>query len=239
MADLKISQLNLNTAAAGDEIAINRGGTNFKITAGDVANISADASLIFTNKTISVDDNNINGVAASSFVLSNASGSIDGAASQKAIPSGVVVGTTDTQTITSKTFNDSVFGFDNKEKITVNGTGLASTVNFNVLDAQVFYSTANATANWTLNVRGDGSTTLNSLLDANQSITVAVLAKQGATAYINDVVQVDGSNNTALWQGGAAPSAGNADSVDVYTYNILKTADATFTVLASQTQFKA
>lgn len=55
-----------------------------------------------TNKTISVDDNTISGIAASSFVLSNGSGNIDGSASQKAIPSGGVVGTTDAQTVTSK-----------------------------------------------------------------------------------------------------------------------------------------
>lgn len=65
-----------------------------------IPTISNSATL--TNKTISVDNNTISGIAASSFVLSNGSGNIDGSASQKAIPSGVVVGTTDTQTVTSK-----------------------------------------------------------------------------------------------------------------------------------------
>lgn len=63
------------------------------------------AATTLTNKTISVDDNTISGVAASSFVVSNSSGNIDGAASQKEIPSGVVVGTTDTQTLTNKTID--------------------------------------------------------------------------------------------------------------------------------------
>jgi len=65
------------------------------------------ASATLTNKTISADDNTLSGIAASSFVLSNASGNIDGSAAQKAIPSGAVVGTSDSQTLTNKTINAS------------------------------------------------------------------------------------------------------------------------------------
>jgi len=64
------------------------------------------ASQTLTNKTISADSNTLSGIAASSFVLSNASGNIDGAAAQKAIPTGDVVGTSDTQTLTNKTLTD-------------------------------------------------------------------------------------------------------------------------------------
>lgn len=239
MADLKISQLNSNTAASGDEIPINRGGTNYKITAGDISSLVANTNLTVTNKTISVDNNNVTGIAASSFVLTDANGSIDGSAAQKAIPSGVVVGTTDTQTITNKSFGDSVLLYDNKEKITVNSTGANATINFDVLDSQVLFRNANATGNWTLNIRGNSTTTLNNIVESNQAITIAVLAQQGSTAYFNNLVQVDGSNVSALWQGGTAPTSGNANSTDAYTYNVLKTANATFTVLASRTQFKA
>jgi hypothetical protein len=77
------------------------------VGAADTAAITAErtASATLTNKTISVDDNTVSGIAASSFVLSNASGNIDGSASQKAIPAGVVVGDTDTQTLTNKTIS--------------------------------------------------------------------------------------------------------------------------------------
>jgi hypothetical protein len=80
----------------------------------DATKNSATATL--TNKTISADDNTLSGIAASSFVLSNGSGNIDGAAAQKAIPSGVVVGTTDTQTLTNKTLTSP----------TITGTGTAA-----------------------------------------------------------------------------------------------------------------
>jgi len=76
-----------------------------------------------TNKTISADNNTLSGVAASSFVLSNGSGNIDGSAAQKAIPSGVVVGTTDTQTLTNKTLNAAVFNDGYTEEVfAVTGT---------------------------------------------------------------------------------------------------------------------
>jgi hypothetical protein len=75
-------------------------------------------------------------------------------------------------------------------------------------------------------------------MSTNDVITVSFLVTQGATAYYNNVVQVDGSSVTPKYQGGTAWSAGNASGIDVYTYTIIKTAAATFTVLASQTQFK-
>jgi hypothetical protein len=71
-----------------------------------------------------------------------------------------------------------------------------------------------------------------------ESLTLVFLNTNGVTPYYNIAVQVDGSAITAKWQGGTAPSAGNASAIDAYVYTIIKTASATFTVLASQTQFK-
>ena len=70
-----------------------------------------------------------------------------------------------------------------------------------------------------------------------EAITVTFLVTQGSTAYYNSAVQVDGSSVTPKWQGGTAPTAGNASSIDAYTYTIIKTGSATFTVLAAQTKF--
>jgi hypothetical protein len=123
------------------------------------------------------------------------------------------------------------------EKVTNSATAATGTLNYDVITQSVLNYTSDATGNWTLNVRGDASNSLDSIMDTGESITIAHIVKQGGTAYYNSAFQIDGSSVTPEWQGGSAPTAGNASSLDTYTYTIIKTGSATFTVLASQTQF--
>jgi len=124
------------------------------------------------------------------------------------------------------------------EVATVSATAATGTVNFDVITQSVLFYTTNASGNWTLNIRGDGSTSLNSMLATGQSVTIAFFVTQGATAYYASALTVDGSSVTPQWQGGSAPTSGNASGTDIYAYTIVKTASATFSVFASQTQFK-
>lgn len=123
------------------------------------------------------------------------------------------------------------------ETATVTASAPASTTNFDVVTQAVQYYTSNAGNNFTLNIRGDGSTSLNSILTTGQSVTLALLVTNGSSAYYPTALQIDGSSVTPKWQTGTAPTGGNANSIDVYTYAIVKTASATFTVLASQVKF--
>jgi hypothetical protein len=123
------------------------------------------------------------------------------------------------------------------ETATVTASAPASTTNFDVVTQAVQYYTSNAGNNFTLNIRGDGSTSLNSILTTGQSVTLALLVTNGGNAYYPSTFQIDGSSVTPKWQTGTAPTGGNANSIDVYTYAIVKTASATFTVLASQVKF--
>jgi len=112
------------------------------------------------------------------------------------------------------------------------------TINVDLLTSSAWFYTSDATANWTLNFRCDSSTTLASKLPVGHSVTVAFLAAQGATAYYPSAIQIDGSSVTPEWQGGSAPTEGNASGLDAYVFTIIKTAATpTYTVLASQTQF--
>lgn len=110
-----------------------------------------------------------------------------------------------------------------------------STAYFNT--ASVNYYTSNNSANWTQNLIFASGVSLDSVMSTGQSITMAILSTNGGSAYYPTSVTVDGSSATVKWQGGTAPTSGNASSIDVYTYTIIKTASATFTVLASQTKF--
>ena len=123
------------------------------------------------------------------------------------------------------------------ETVTIAATAATGTVNFDVSTQSILYYTSNASANWTLNIRGSSSTTLNSIMATGQSVTVTHLVTQGGTAYYNSALTVDGSSVTPKWSGGSAPSAGNASSVDVYTYTLIKTGSGSFTVFASQTRY--
>lgn len=91
-----------------------------------------------------------------------------------------------------------------------------------------------------MNFRGDSSNTLNSILGVQESITVVFAVTQGATAYYPTAFSIDGTSVTPLWQGGTAPTAGNASSTDVYTFTIVKrTVTPDYTVFASQVQYKS
>jgi hypothetical protein len=124
------------------------------------------------------------------------------------------------------------------ELITVSATAATGTINYDVTTQSVLYYTSNASANWTVNFRASSGTSLNTAMATGESITVVFLVTQGATPYYNNAVQVDGSSVTPKYQGGTAWTAGNASSIDAYSYTIVKTGSATFTVLAAQVQFK-
>ena len=125
------------------------------------------------------------------------------------------------------------------EGITVSATAATGTINYDVTTQSVLYYTSNASANWTVNFRGSSGTSLNTAMATGESITVVFLVTNGSTAYYNNEVQVDGTTVTPSWQGGSAPTLGNASSIDAYSYTIIKTGSAAYTVLATQAQFKA
>ena len=126
---------------------------------------------------------------------------------------------------------------DANETVNVVASAPSSTTNFYVQSGGVQYYTSNAANNWTLNIAFSSGTSLNTALSTGQSVTFTLVTTQGSTAYYNNAVTIDGTSVTPKWIGGA-PTAGNASGLDVYRFAVVKTASATYTVLASLTQYK-
>mgnify|MGYP003109838987 CR=1 FL=1 len=121
------------------------------------------------------------------------------------------------------------------------GIAASGTQNFSFKDEAIRYYTGNTTSDYTPNLRGDGSTTLNSLMSTGEALTCVYIVTYGSTAYKLAGVQIDGSTSgvTVRYVGGAPSSAGTANSICASTITVIKTADATFTVLVSQAEYEA
>ena len=184
-----------------------------------------------TNKTIALGTNTVSGTLAQFNTAVTDADLVSLAGSE----------TLTNKTLTAPTINNGFLSyavlFPNFEWWTVTSAALTGTINVNIKDQAALYYTTNASANWTLNFRWDSATTLNLSMNTNSSVTVAFAATNGATAYRPTTIQVDGTTVTPKWQGGTAPTAGNANSIDVYIFNILKTGFNAYTVFASQTRF--
>jgi len=123
------------------------------------------------------------------------------------------------------------------EAVTVSATAATGTINFDVTTQSVLYYTSNSSANWTMNFRASSGTSLNTALGTGESVTVVFMATNGSTAYYASAFQIDGSSVTPKWIFGSSPTSGNASSIDAYTFTIIKTGSATYTVLASQIKY--
>ena len=147
--------------------------------------------------------------------------------------------TTDTltnKTLTSPTINTPVIVSpvikSPEERCTVSATAATGTIAFDTQVQGVLYYTTNASANFVLNF-----TNVNSNLTTGDSISCVFLNTNGATAYYPTAIQVDSSAVTPKWSGGTAPSSGSVSAIDGYSFTIIKTASAVFTVLAGVTKF--
>jgi hypothetical protein len=136
----------------------------------------------------------------------------------------------------SGVMNNPVITGAGQETIVVSGTGFAG-YTFDVISGAVQYITANATANGALAIRGNSTTTLNSFMATNTAISIILDITNGSSAYYPTSFTIDGTSVTPKWNGGTAPTGGNASSIDRYAFTIVKTASATYTVYATQVKF--
>lgn len=153
-------------------------------------------------------------------------------------PSITMDGTTGSVTITKAIFSGTSRIQQILEKATVSATAATGTVTYDVLtNGGVTYYTTNASGNWTLNIRGDATNTLNSIMSTGESLTIAFLVTNGGTAYYQTGFQIDGVSVTPKWLNGTAVASGNTSSIDSYSITIVKTGNAAYTVFESAARF--
>ena len=122
------------------------------------------------------------------------------------------------------------------EQVKITASAPPSTLNVDALSGSVVFLSASSANNWTVNFRGSAATSLNSMMYPGQSMTFAVLVNHATVGYTASIHQVDGTTITPRWQGGTLPS-GSGTSTDIYSYTLIKTANAAFNIFAAQTKF--
>ena len=227
----------LSWSAPGDLTAISSG-TGITVTSGTgpIPSIAIDTATVvdlntaqtLTNKTFSFSSNTVTTTLAQ---LNTAVSDAD------------VVSLAGSETLTNKTLTSAVEQYPvllgPEERWNVTAASAGGTVNFDVLTSGVWYYTNSSSSNWTLNVRGNSSTSLNNILATGDSITTVFFATNGTTPFYQTLLTVDGATSgvSVKWQNGVAPSAGNTSSIDIYSFTIVKTGNAAFTAFGSQTKF--
>ena len=122
------------------------------------------------------------------------------------------------------------------EKFATSGTAFNSATSIDLDDGMVHYRSANLGA---ASVKPDiiSSVGINTALKIGEALAVTIITAVNSTSNFVSSVAIDGRTTgiSTYWTGGAIPTAGGGSNVDIYAFNILKTADNTFTVIANQT----
>ena len=121
------------------------------------------------------------------------------------------------------------------ERVKIDSDSLNSDKFIRLQDGMVHYRSSAVGA---ASVKPDivSTTGINTDLAIGDSIAVTIITVAGNTAHYVDSIAIDGKNTgiTTHWVGGSTPSAGGGSAVDTYSFNILKTASETYTVVANQ-----
>ena len=236
--------------AAGSGFAALTGATFTGAVNGTSLTLSGDLTVngtqtVLNTATLTVDDLNITVAdgAADAAAADGAGLTVDGASATFAYANtgdkwtmNKALDVTGAVTATGVDVNGALSIEEVKEKLITDAT-TTGTYNFDAVNGAVVYFSGDMGANRTLNFRGDGSTTLDSLMTTGELMTFTLIAEQGGTGYYFNTITVDGYTPNKKWQGGSPPTSGNASSNDIYTITIQKFSASSWRIYASLTQY--
>ena len=228
-------------------IAPGASGPSTSVQFNSAGTLAGSSNLLFDGSTLTANALLVSTTATVSGSVSAGSASITGAVSAASATITGALNTSTAAVTTSATINALTLTSGTSpalllpnatETTTASSTAATGTINFDVITQSILYYTLSSTGNWTINVRGNASNSLNSFMATGQTITIAFLATNGSTGYYQTAFTIDGTSVTPKWQGGTAPTSGDTSALDVYIYSILKTGSATYTVLATLAKFQ-
>jgi len=121
-----------------------------------------------------------------------------------------------------------------QEKVVITAGKLSAAPNINTTNGMVHYFTTAETTTSTPNIFS--SVGINTEMAIGDTVSVTILSAAASAGY-SEKVSIDHTLTgiTTSWVGGSAPSAGGSSGIDIYSYQIIKTANATFTVIGNLT----
>lgn len=121
------------------------------------------------------------------------------------------------------------------EAVNIVASKITSGANIELQNGMVHYYSTQENSTGTPDILWNTSTTLNSMMQTGEVVTVTLIISPSAGGYYAGL-QIDGANVTPNWVGGSAPSSGGTSGLDIYTYNIIKTGSATYQIIANHTK---
>ena len=122
-----------------------------------------------------------------------------------------------------------------REGINIVSGKLSDNTTINIDHSMVHYFT---TAESTTGIPNFTSTAgINTDLSVGETFSVNVITTAAAAGYSTGARIDAGATLPVLWNGGSDPSAGGSAGVDLYNFQVIKTGDATFTILGNVSNF--
>jgi len=121
------------------------------------------------------------------------------------------------------------------ESVNVVAGTLGSASDIDLSNGMIHYFTTQEAGQAIPNLSVSGKS-VNQIMAVGEAISVVIMLTASAAGYMSSLT-IDGLSVTPVWSGGVAPSEGGASGIDVYTLQVIKTANNTYTVLANSSNF--